>query len=82
MLEVSDLESENTTLPVKFKTSSKTHIETEVGRVKDPGDLPDDLGKKTKQCDVNRAMVGKLEKILATMRSVLKVSENKTQRLE
>lgn len=53
-----------------------THAEAKAGLAKDLEEMRDDLGKKTKECDALKAMVGKVEKGLATLRDASKANKD------
>lgn len=78
----SDVESEKATLQKKLETPSTMHAETKAGLAKALREMRDNLEKKTRECDVLRAMARILEKRLATLRDAPKTNAEKILRLE
>lgn len=64
---VSYLDSENATLRKVFEISSKTNAETEADLAKNIGETHENLGNETRDCNVLKANVEKLEGELAAL---------------
>lgn len=63
-------------------TLSQTHAETKTELAKNFDEIRDDMGKKTRECDVIRAKDSKLEKGLASLRVAPEANKKKNPGLE
>lgn len=71
-VKASYLELDNTKLQKQVETSFRTHTEAEAALRKALEKTRGDLEKKTRECDLLRIMVGKIEKKLPALRDAPK----------